>query len=347
MNNEHDRTPELSQAQVNIIVARWPPAPPSSTITALLQARLPAGVQLLGCGQNPDELAHLADQQWASAEILLVWGARNPNAKEFYAKLSGLRWMHTVAAGPEMWLTPEVLSSSATITTSKGVTANSMAEFAMMCCHFYSRQLPRLLEAQAARRWDVFEVEELRGRVLGIVGCGSIGRRVAQLGHAYGMRVVGLRSKPSLSQPDVHSGLLEAVYSPEHLHEVMACSDYVVVSTPYTPDTHQLIDAAAIAAMKSTAVLINIGRGKCIDEAALIQALQEQRIRGAGLDVFQEEPLPPSSPLWALPNVLLSPHRAAFHTNFASDSMDLFARNVGRYLRGELLLNVLDKQSQY
>uniref|UniRef100_A0A383VF37 D-isomer specific 2-hydroxyacid dehydrogenase NAD-binding domain-containing protein n=1 Tax=Tetradesmus obliquus TaxID=3088 RepID=A0A383VF37_TETOB len=345
---ERDTQPaETTPITANIIVARYPPAPPASTIAELLNARLPPGVTLLGCGQSPAELQHLTQQQWASADVLIVWGARNPNAKEFYAKLTGLKWLHSVATGLELWLTPEVLSSSVTITNAKGVTANSMAEFAMMCCHYFSRQLPRLLEAQAAHRWDVFEVEELRGATLGLVGCGHIGRRVAQLGGAYGMRVVALRSNPALSQPDVDSGLLDRVYSPEHLHEVMACSDYVVVSTPYTPDTHELISAAAIAAMKPTAVLINVGRGRCMDEAALIEALQAGRIRGAGLDVYQVEPLPPSSPLWGLPNVLLSPHRAAFHSNFFRDSVDLFARNLQRHLAGQPLLNVLDKQSQY
>lgn len=180
-----------------------------------------------------------------------------------------------------------------------------------------------------------------------MVGYGDIGQRCAALARAFRMRVVALRRRPTMSAEEAASGLLDAVYGPGQLPELMAASDYVVAAMPHTPETHEIIDAAAIAAMKPTGVFINVGRGKTVAEPALIEALQNCRIRGAALDVFYTEPLPADSPLWSLNNVLLSPHCADRTADFQYESLQLFVENMGRFVAGQPLMNVVNKQAGY
>eukprot|EP00775_Hariotina_reticulata_P002478 gene2478-2782_t len=167
------------------------------------------------------------------------------------------------------------------------------------------------------------------------------------MAQAHEMRVVGLRRHPSQSQQDLEQGLLAELLRPDQLHKLLSQSDYVLLATPYTSETHQLVDAAAIAAMKSSGVLINVGRGKCVDEEALVAALQSGAIKGAGLDVFDVEPLPSSSPLWTLPNVFISPHSTARTDRFMFDNMNTFMDNLRKYLTGQPLTNVVDKHLGY
>eukprot|EP00879_Flechtneria_rotunda_P013106 GHRR01013689.1.p1 GENE.GHRR01013689.1~~GHRR01013689.1.p1 ORF type:complete len:235 (+),score=80.64 GHRR01013689.1:992-1696(+) len=223
----------------------------------------------------------------------------------------------------------------------------SKHRYAITCCNWFAKDFARLVAAKAARKWDVFEVEELRGKTLGVVGYGDIGRATAQLARAFRMRVIALRRNTKLSAAEQEEGVVEKLYSPDQIEQLMAASDYVVLATPYTPATHHIVSAAAIAAMKPTGVIVNVGRGKCIDEAALIDALRKQRIRGAALDVFVTEPLPPDSPLWDLPNVFMSPHNADRTKEFQFESIEQFVQNAHRYLAGEELLNVCDKASGY
>jgi phosphoglycerate dehydrogenase-like enzyme len=182
------------------------------------------------------------------------------------------------------------------------------------------------------------------GRTLGIVGLGGIGGAAARRAKAFGMRVAALRRRPELSTPD---GLADAVYGPDRLLDLMAASDYVLAAAPLTPATRGLIGEKAMAAMKSTAVIVNVGRGPVIDEQALIQALESQQIRGAALDVFAVEPLPDGHPFWSMSNVLLSPHTADRVEGFLDPAFNCFFENLERFRKGETLLKVVDKHAGY
>jgi phosphoglycerate dehydrogenase-like enzyme len=199
-----------------------------------------------------------------------------------------------------------------------------------------------MLRNQAHARWEPFDVEEIAGRSMGIVGYGEIGKACAARAAALGMRVRALRRKPAGDDP-----LVERWHSPAELPEMLAASDYVVVAAPLTPETRGMIGAAAIDAMKSSAVIVNVGRGPVIDEGALVSALSARKIRGAALDVFETEPLPPAHPFWSLDNVLLSPHCADHVEGWLESSVRFFVQNFERFSKGEPLLNLVDKKAGY
>ncbi|KIY93109.1 hypothetical protein MNEG_14853 [Monoraphidium neglectum] len=255
--------------------------------------------------------------------------------------------MHSSSAGLEHLLFPGLVESPVVLTNAKGVYSHSLAEYSLTCCSWFAKDFPRLLAAKADRRWDPYDVEELRGKTMGVVGYGDIGQAAARLARAFRMRVVALRRRAELSEAEQAEGVLSAVYRPDQLGDLMAASDYVVVATPWTPETDKIISRAAIAAMKPSGVLVNVGRGKCVDEEALIEALSEGRIRGAALDVFATEPLPADSPLWGLPNVLLSPHCADRTKEFQFESLERFVENAKLYVEGKELIAVCDKRSGY
>ena len=237
-----------------------------------------------------------------------------------------------------------VAATDVTLTNARGVYSSSLAEWTLFACAYFAKDFPRMRAAQADARWAPYDVEELRGRTLGVVGFGDIGQAAARLAKAYGMRVVALRRSTAPPAPDAPC---DAVFPPEQLHALMGASDYVVMATPLTPATTKLVDAAAFGAMKRTGVFINVGRGPCVDEAALTAALQAGSIRGAALDVFEVEPLPASSALWALPNALLSPHCADRTADFQAAAMRAFVANAARYVERKPLDCVVDKAAGY
>jgi phosphoglycerate dehydrogenase-like enzyme len=204
-------------------------------------------------------------------------------------------------------------------------------------------------------RWDLYARPELRGSTLGIVGYGSIGREVGRLGRAFGMRVLALRRSAGRTEQgyavaqtgDPAGEAPERFYPPDALHEMLAQCDYVVIALALTPETMHFFGEAELRAIKPTAYLVNIARGAIVDEAALVRALREGWIAGAGLDVFEQEPLPADSPLWEMDNVLISPHVAGFTPHYDERAVALFAQNLGRYLDGEPLLNLVDKARGY
>ena len=225
----------------------------------------------------------------------------------------------------------------------------------------WSRRLPKMLYYQQRRewpqgRWALFASQELRGATLGIVGYGSIGREVGRIGKCFGMRVVAAKRSvneardtgyklPGTGDPEAQ--MPDRIYPPERLREMLAECDFVVISLPLTSETRGLIGEEELQAMKPTAYLVNVSRGGIVNEPALIKALQEGWIAGAGLDVFEMEPLPPDSPLYDLDNVILSPHVAGFSPHYDERASDLFAENLRRYLAGEELLNLVDKKAGY
>lgn len=214
----------------------------------------------------------------------------------------------------------------------------------MMACSFFAKDLPRLMRQKENVNWEQYPVLELRGSTLGVVGYGDIGRASAKLAKAYGMRVVGLkRNAASFNDP-----YCDHMYGIDGLHDLMSESDYILISTPLTEQTRGMISKHALSHCKQSAVIINVGRGPIIDEDALIEALNTGKIKGAGLDVMTVEPLPASSPLWKLDNVLLSPHNMDMTLTFMKESTEFFINeNLPRYLRGHTLLNPVDKAAGY
>ncbi len=254
------------------------------------------------------------------------------------------RWIHSRFAGLETLLFPALIESSVPLTNGKGSFSRSLAEFVIAGLLYFAKDFPRLRRNQAARDWAVFDVEELHGRTLGIVGYGDIGRAIAERARPFGMRIVGLRRRAKEGERD---DLADEVWPLSRLPELLAVSDDVAVALPLTEDTRHLIGEAEIRALKPTAVFANVGRGAVVDEEALVRALQERRIKGAVLDVFEVEPLPKESPLWGLDNVLLSPHTADHTRTWLVDATALFLRNLERFRLGEPLLNRVDKSQGY
>jgi phosphoglycerate dehydrogenase-like enzyme len=257
---------------------------------------------------------------------------------------TGVRWVHSRSAGIENLLFPALVESDAVLTNGRGSFADSLGEFAMAAVLFFAKDLRRMRKSQAEGRWDPFDPEWVRGKTLGIVGYGEIGRATARRARAFGMRVIGLRRRPQASAGDP---LLDEALPLERRLELMRRSDYVVVATPLTPETRGIVGEAELQAMKPTSVLINVGRGPCVDEPALLRALEAGRIRGAALDVFEQEPLPAGHRFYALDNVLLSPHCADHVPGWLEDAMALFLDNLERFREGRPLLNVVDKRAGY
>ena len=272
----------------------------------------------------------------------------------------GLRWLQLHSAGANHIQGHPIMDSDIEITTVSGIHATPIAEyvFASMLAHRWRVPMWTHCQRQGkwpAGRWNLYARPELRGTTLGIVGYGSIGREVGRLGRAFGMRVLALRRSTDRAKHgyavegtgDPAGAIPERFYSPDALHEMLSECDYVVVTLPLTPETTHFIGPAELRVLKPTAYLVNISRGAVIDEQALVQALRDGSIAGAGLDVFEQEPLPSESPLWDLENVLISPHVAGFTPHYNERATALFAQNLHRYLTGEPLLNKVDKARGY
>jgi phosphoglycerate dehydrogenase-like enzyme len=250
-----------------------------------------------------------------------------------------LRWVQGVGAGVEQFARAGVSRARVVVTNASGVSAGSMAEFVI------GRLLQvwkRFREADRHQREHAYVRTYGRtfaGSTVGIVGLGSIGDAVARCARALGARVLGLRRS---AKPGDRAETVDVLYGPSGLHEMLARCDAVVVAAPATPETRHLIDAAALAAMKPGAVLVNVARGSLVDETALMAALRDGRVAAAALDVFEREPLPPESPLWDLPGVYVSAHSSVSVDRYLDDVFDLFADNLRRFTGGEPLRNVVD-----
>jgi phosphoglycerate dehydrogenase-like enzyme len=278
------------------------------------------------------------------ADAIAVGSAGRALLEPVWRLAPRVRWLHSRSAGLDHMLFPELVASDVTLTNSQGVFGPGLAEFVIAAVFHFAKDLRRMQRSQALARWDPFDVDFVRGRTLGILGYGHSGEEVARLAHALGMRVVALRTRPELSRDDPH---LAQVLASSGLPELLAASDYLVVLTPLTPRTRGLVGEAELRAMKAGAVLINIARGPVVREDALLRALEQGRIRGAALDVFDQEPLPPEHPFYKLENVLLSPHCADHTPGWLDDAFAVFLDNLERFKRGERLRNVVDKQRGY
>lgn len=278
------------------------------------------------------------------ADVIFLSSAPGKLLKEVWPLAPNVKWVHSRSAGLDSVLFPALVESPVPLTNGRGVFSQSLAEFVIGAALFFVKDFRRLIRNQEAGRWEQFDVEELRGQTMGIVGYGDIGGACAQRAHAMGMRVLAVRRRPELSQGDPY---ISGVVAMEQMPEVLPQCDFVVAAAPLAPGTRHLIGEAALAKMKKTAVVMNVGRGPVVDEAALIAALQSGRIRGAALDVFENEPLPADSPLFKLDNVLLSPHSTDHTKTWLEDAMQFFIDNFKRYAAGQPLVNVVDKRAGY
>jgi phosphoglycerate dehydrogenase-like enzyme len=298
----------------------------------------------------------LTDEPVEDVEVLLRGWLSSDAFDRLLARAPRLTYVHSASAGVERAMTPAARERGIVITNARGVFSRPIAEYVLMMILSVSRRLPGLLELQRERTWQPLEGVELRDVTVGIVGLGSIGRAVGALASAFGCRVVAVRRRSEggattiATDDDTRSFgevMLDRVGGPDSLPQLLAESDFVVLAAPLTPETEDMIDEAALAAMKPTAWLINIARGRLVDERALLETLHEGRIGGAVLDTFREEPLPPSSPFYDLPNVIVTPHTSWSSGRVLDRSVELFCDNLRRFAKGEPLLNVVDPAAGY
>jgi phosphoglycerate dehydrogenase-like enzyme len=277
----------------------------------------------------------------APCDALLAWEVDIKKVATSFEANPELRWMHSGWAGVSPQLLALLEGRATVLTNGSGAHAPAIAEFVLAALLSHYRRLPALRALQAQRSWQTFHCEELRGRVAGILGTGDIGRNCAELLRPFGVRLRGLNRS---GRPVAG---IDELYAREQLRAFLDGLDILILAAPLTPESRGMIDAAALAALPPHCYLVNVGRGAVVDEQAMIAALASGRLAGAALDVFVEEPLPADSPLWELPNVLVSPH-CSDHTG-ATDGrgVELFVDNLRRFARGEPLLNVVDRQAGY
>jgi len=282
-------------------------------------------------------------QAGKNATVILLWSGTRELLRALFGMCGKVRWIHSRAAGLDNLLFPELVESEILLTNGSGVFSSSLAEFVLAAILYFAKDFRRMVRSQTAAVWDPFDVEEISGQTVGILGYGDIGRAVASRVHAMSMRVLATKRHDSGST-DL---LVEKFYKPEERREMMARCDYIVATAPLTEETRHMISDGEFAAMKPTAVVINVGRGPVIDEAALLRALMAKRIKGAGLDVFEHEPLPVGHPLYKLESVLLSPHCADHTAVWQDQAMRFFLEQYGRFETGEPLKKIVNKRLGY
>jgi phosphoglycerate dehydrogenase-like enzyme len=271
-----------------------------------------------------------------TADVVVVSGLWK---NELADKAPKLKFIQSISAGTDQYSREILKAKGIRLASAHGVNANAVAEHAISLILSLSRQLHFLRDAQAEKRWRPMQgdlairEDEIEGKTLLIVGLGRIGDRLAQFGKAFGMKVIATRRNPSGGK-----GAADAVYANAELAKLIPQADFIALTCPLTTETEKLIGAAQIAAMKPTAFLVNVARGKVVDEPALIAALQNRKIAGAGIDVTIEEPLPASSPLWSMPHVIVTPHSAGETRRYEDRVIDLLIENVDRLGRGETTL---------
>lgn len=305
----------------------------------------------------------LAQKSWpkgqsTTAEVIYTYGTSYLPPLELAPKL---RWVQFHSAGVDRVLESDIWHSDILITSTSGIHGPNMGQYVIAQMLAWANRVPAWIATQRSgkwpkERWNKFLPDELRGQTIGILGYGSIGREVARLAKAFGMTVLASKRNvrdikdhgytiPGAGDPQ--GDMADRLYPAAAARSMVAECDYVIVTLPLTPATRHLVDEKMLRAMKSSAILVNVGRGAIVDEAALIKALKKGWIAGAGLDVFETEPLPAESPLWKMDNVLLSPHVSGFTDHYDDRAVDLFCANLSRYLAGETLINLVDRQTGY
>ena len=293
-------------------------------------------------------LEGLSDSPLDDVEVLLRGPMPAASFDRLLARSPRLSWVHSATAGVERLLTADAAGRNLVITNARGVFSEPIAEYTMMMILAVVRRLPELMELQRERTWQPLPARELRQVTIGIVGLGSIGRAVARLAVAFGARVIATRRDPE--RPDGREPIpegLDQILSHDQLPELLAAADFVVLALPLTGTTDKLMDARRLAQMKRGAWLINVARGRLVDQSALLRALRSGSLGGAVLDTLWEEPLPPSSPLWEAPGLIITPHTSWSSGRVLDRSIELFCDNLARYRDGRELLNVVDREAGY
>ncbi len=293
-----------------------------------------------------DAEARLADTDCARIELAFFSSDVFPtHARQFFSavrKAPGLRWLQVFNAGVDHPIYTEMLERGVRLTTSAGAAAEPIAQTAIGGLLLLARNFPRWLAGQRERRWDPMRVpdfpRDLVGQTALILGVGRIGSAIARRAQALGLKVIGVRRGPR--QP---GDPVDELHPPRQLAELLSRADWLIIASPLTAETRGLIDAAMLARLPAGARIINIARGEIIDETALIAALRERRLAGAYLDVFAQEPLAADSPLWNLPDVIVSPHNAAAASGNDERVYRMFIENLGRWHRGEALVQEVFK----
>ncbi|MGI6359151.1 MAG: D-2-hydroxyacid dehydrogenase [Bacillota bacterium] len=276
-------------------------------------------------------------QAMRTAEV--IWGSHY--LPEMLPEAKSLRLIQVAFAGVDRLMVPQLLAHKAVLANARGIHGTTIAEHVFMLMLALARQLPATMRAADRKEWTRTGAAVLEGSTMGIVGYGSIGQAIARRAKAFGMQVLATRRH---AQPDQWA---DQVWDNSGLPDLLRQSDYVILATPLTTETYHLIGSEELAMMKDSAVLVNIARGAVVDEKALIACLQAGGIRGAGLDVFETEPLPADSPLWSMPNVVITPHQAGSMPDYDQRAFAVFMDNLKRLQAGEPLLNVVDKQAGY
>ena len=301
----------------------------------------------------------IPDESWQRTEILITVGSSIPRKEQ----VPHLRWVHLYSAGADSIISnPLFEDTSIALTTSSGVHSINIAEYVLAAMLSWYHRFPQLQRWQQEKRWKTSyddqqesTPDELRGKTLGIVGYGSIGREIARQAQAFGMHIVASQQSsdhrdhgflfPDIGDPE--GTIPEHYYTSDQLHQLLQKSDVVVAAIPLTSHTRNLFDTSAFQAMKKSALFINIARGEVCDEQALIHALQDRRIAGAALDVFQHEPLESESPLWSLSNVFVTPHISGMTPHYEERVYTIFEANLQRYQEGKSLYNRVEKSREY
>jgi phosphoglycerate dehydrogenase-like enzyme len=296
------------------------------------------------------EVVHLSNydrvmEEIADADIAISWSLRGDQI----IAANKLKWIHSTATAVHALMSPELIASEIVVTNARDVHGPVVAEHALALAFALAKRLPQAVRFQQQKHWaqhDLWESSprprELNGATMTIMGLGGIGRPLADLASSVGMRVIGVREHPERECDGV-----DLMYGFDALEEALSEGDFVVLALPVTPKTHHLINAERLARLQPEAYLINVGRGVLIDEDALVRALRAKSFAGAALDVTSEEPLPPESPLWEMENVLITPHIAGLTEFMWERHYGHYTENLRRFLMGEPLLWVVDKEKGY
>ncbi|MEU5879095.1 D-2-hydroxyacid dehydrogenase [Spirillospora sp. NPDC047279] len=276
------------------------------------------------------------------ADVLFMWDFWSDALARAWPGEGGPEWVHIASAGVDRLLFPGLVSGDAVVTNSRGVFDEPIAEYVLGLVLCFAKGLHTTLRFQARREWRHRETERASGAHAVVVGTGPIGRAIGRKLSAAGLAVTGIGRTARGADPD-----LGEIHGMDELHQTLGRADYVVLAAPLTDLTREMIDGTALKAMRPTARLINVGRGQLVAEDDLVEALRERRIAGAALDVFATEPLDESSPLWDLPDVIVSPHMSGDTIGWRQELVHLFADNLGRRRDGRPLRNVVDKRLGY
>jgi D-2-hydroxyacid dehydrogenase (NADP+) len=291
-------------------------------------------------GKTDPETQEKLNRFLSEAEVLYSYRS----LPDIIRRAPRLKWFQLLPAGADQVLSEDLVKSQVILTNTRGIHGTQISELVFELMLMHVKQAHQCFRNQQDKYWDKFTPALLSGKTLGIVGYGAIGKELARLGKAFRMRVVGTR-RSALRATRARN--VDRIYPREQIGEMLAESDFVVLALPSTAETHKMFGEKELRNMKSSAFLVNIGRGTTVDEEALVRALAEKRISGAGLDCFFQEPLATDSPLWEIPGVIITPHVAGTREDYQTLATDVFCDNMKRYVKGQRLLNVVDKRKGY